>query len=233
MQSFTNLVSILDIFINHIIPTISINLFMMYLVYKGGYKPALLYRIITTLPLLTISIFPDYNPIIITLFNVFVPLFSYLVIRNNLNIKDNALPKRMINKSSPRTWIITFVVVILLVLFTLGAFPITPFVIITSSMSPNINPGDIVVVKKSNIREIKVDDVIQYKMKDYTIVHRVIKIDYNKKEILTKGDNNNKIDTPTDETNLMGKVIFKIPYVGYPTYMFRKLLGKYDIENGD
>jgi signal peptidase len=110
-------------------------------------------------------------------------------------------------------------------MFFLGVFPIKSSAILTESMKPIINPGDMVIIEKCDINQIKENDIIQYKVKDYTVVHRVIKINFDKTEIITKGDNNNNIDKPVSKDQIIGKIRFKIPYIGYPTYIFRKLIG--------
>ena len=64
-------------------------------------------------------------------------------------------------------------------------------------MRPTINEGDLVIIEKVKIENIKAGDIIQYKTKDYSVVHRVVKILKDNQEILliTKGDNNLKNDS--------------------------------------
>ena len=56
-------------------------------------------------------------------------------------------------------------------------------------------------------------------MEGYTVVHRVVEKKQKNGEFLliTKGDNNNTVDQePVTEQQLIGKVIYKIRYIGYP-----------------
>jgi len=56
-------------------------------------------------------------------------------------------------------------------------------------------------------------------MEGYTVVHRVVEKRQKNGEfsIITKGDNNNTVDQePVTEQQIIGKVIYKIRYIGYP-----------------
>ncbi|EGT3607074.1 signal peptidase I [Clostridium perfringens] len=91
--------------------------------------------------------------------------------------------------------------------------------ILTGSMSPTINPGNLVVVKEISPNEVKINDVITFKsdITNNVTTHRAIKIINNNGEIkfITKGDANNTQDPiPLSERLLIGKVIFQIPYLG-------------------
>ena len=88
------------------------------------------------------------------------------------------------------------------------------FTILTGSMEPAINPGDIVIIKKVSPEKIKEKDVITYKLDSAYITHRVIGIkDGN---FITKGDNNNVEDSiPVSEDQLVGVEIALIPKLGY------------------
>lgn len=91
--------------------------------------------------------------------------------------------------------------------------------ILTGSMSPTINPGNLVVVKEISPNEVKINDVITFKsdITNNVTTHRVIKIINNngESEFITKGDANNAQDPmPLNERLLVGKVIFQIPYLG-------------------
>ncbi len=96
--------------------------------------------------------------------------------------------------------------------------------------SDGISIGDVVIVKKVNPNEIKVGDVIVFRTQTTKIIHRVIKVEKRGNEIYftTKGDANptslnfEKNITPD---RLIGKAIFKIPYLGYPRIILLRVLG--------
>lgn len=85
----------------------------------------------------------------------------------------------------------------------------TIFQVITGSMSPTIKEQDIVIVKLTD--DVKVDDIITFRMGDDFVTHRVIGIEDGK--IITRGDANNSQDAPISEEEIVGKVVFIISNV--------------------
>ena len=88
------------------------------------------------------------------------------------------------------------------------------FTILTGSMYPKINPGDIVVVVNKNKVNLNKNDVITFRANNTIITHRIV--DIKDSTYITKGDNNDVVDpfTVTDE-DILGKVLFKIPKLGH------------------
>ena len=82
-------------------------------------------------------------------------------------------------------------------------FGYSVFEVQTGSMSPEINPGDWIIVKTS--KNIQLKDVVTYKQDGEFITHRVIGA-YNGTYV-TKGDANNSKDEPIDESQIVGKVV--------------------------
>ena len=74
----------------------------------------------------------------------------------------------------------------------------------TGSMEDKIHVGDyILLFKKSNY---KVGDVVTYRVKDYFITHRIVKIENGK--IITKGDANNTEDDGISPDRIVGKAVY-------------------------
>jgi len=101
----------------------------------------------------------------------------------------------------------------------ISLFGIKQYVVMTGSMEPNYNIGDLIVVKHVKQDEIKIDDVITFDVGNDrdTISHRVIdtKEQDGNIQYQTKGDNNNAPDTElVDYDQIQGKVIFKISKFG-------------------
>ncbi len=91
------------------------------------------------------------------------------------------------------------------------------FSIISGSMEPKININDIVIVKNVDKNQIKINDIITFKIEDETITHRVINIKQidNKLIYTTKGDSNEVTDIEKIEYNqIEGKYVGKIPKIG-------------------
>lgn len=103
-----------------------------------------------------------------------------------------------------------------------SVFSIFPMYVITDSMEPTINSGDLIFVKKVTPTDIAVDDVIAFfdpeSMKDTMIIHRVKEISTDEDGNLTfrtKGDANNVFDTfiITGE-NVVGRYVFRLRWLG-------------------
>ena len=96
-------------------------------------------------------------------------------------------------------------------------FGIKSFVIISGSMEPNLNIGDIVLIKSVDEQELKVNDIISFREGESIITHRIVEIIENEgKKYITKGDNNNAKDSNDVEyKEIEGIFIGKIPYLGY------------------
>ena len=92
-----------------------------------------------------------------------------------------------------------------------------PFIVLSGSMETEIFPGDIVVVKEIDAKDLKENDVIAFKSGDIVVTHRVIEIkeDEGLVKYITKGDNNNTRDMGyVLPDNVEGLYKFKISKLG-------------------
>jgi len=131
--------------------------------------------------------------------------------------------------------IVAIIVFILLLLFYVvlptmqGSMHI--LIVLSGSMNPKINPGDVVVSTYTNPEEIKINDVITFTSADNPkncVTHRVINITNENGTISfqTKGDANEDPDQRIVQTSeLIGKVVIVIPYLGYVPHFAKSPLG--------
>jgi signal peptidase len=97
----------------------------------------------------------------------------------------------------------------------------TPWVAVASgSMSPALDVGDLVIVQGVPANEIKVGDIIVFDSPplSYSTIHRVVQIQnqsQNKIFFVSKGDANADEDAPVSEDLVHGRVIYRIPILGY------------------
>lgn len=108
------------------------------------------------------------------------------------------------------------------------------YIIVTPSMVPTINVEDAIIVLRKEPEEFKMKDIITFTSSDprysgLTITHRIVGIEKMSDGQLyfrTKGDNNNVEDaTLVPATNVYGKVILKIPLIGYIQYVLMQAYG--------
>ena len=97
------------------------------------------------------------------------------------------------------------------------------FTIISPSMTGTLNVYDVVFIKKFETNEYKKGDIITfYSTNEYfkgtPITHRIVDVvetNDSGKMFVTKGDANSAIDSEkVYPTNVLGKVLFKVPQLG-------------------
>ncbi len=103
----------------------------------------------------------------------------------------------------------------------LGEVRINIYTILTQSMYPTIKAGDVIITYKEDNNKYSQGDVITFiseKNGGIAITHRVKEV-YEVNDSFsykTKGDNNNTADNEIIKSeNVLGKVVAKIPKVGY------------------
>ena len=115
--------------------------------------------------------------------------------------------------NAKKVWDITStVLVILAVLFAvllMGArlLGFRVYNIISGSMEPVYNRGDLVYVQPvKNISQLKVGDVISYVQNEELVVvtHRIVRIDPEQNRVHTKGETNDTEDPPVHFNNVIG-----------------------------
>ena len=123
-------------------------------------------------------------------------------------------------------YILFFALILFILLHLLGFKSV---VVLTDSMEPMISPFSLVIVSPES--DIKIGDVILYEVelskKKYKVLHRVIDIKEKKGQIvyITKGDNRRYVDAwYVSRENIIGKLLFSLPYLGYVSYYGAHLL---------
>lgn len=216
-----------------VFPSVTKNILLIYLTQKVGYANAIVYRLLTDLSTYLLPIFPDFGEYINVLLKTILPVAIMARLNNMFNYYE--LRKIKSSKYNRRKLIIyTFITIALFVIVTLtsGLFTYQALTIGSGSMSPKIEKGDIVIlkkVKKSELKTINKGDVLVYNHDDKIIVHRVVEIlnANGQTSFITKGDNNDTKDSwVIKEDEVIGTVKLKIKYLGMPTVALNELLNK-------
>jgi len=121
-------------------------------------------------------------------------------------------------KSSKPGWTTISILCVFMVWTTTGLLGFYPTVILSGSMRPTMDIGDIAIVIQTPIEKIKLGDVIQYWQEREMVIHRV----YDTYEmgstrfIITKGDANTAPDVdPIFPAQIRGRLIFIVPKLGW------------------
>ena len=98
-------------------------------------------------------------------------------------------------------------------LFVPRLFAVTPYIVMSGSMEPEIHTGGIAYVDTQNDR-LRSGDIITFRVSDKLVTHRIVRID--ETGIYTQGDANAREDpAPIEKAQVIGKVCLALPYLGY------------------
>jgi len=135
-----------------------------------------------------------------------------------------------IEKVKKTSYWIFFGFLLIILIFVL--FPLLPIknnyslrMVTSGSMSPTIKTGAIVMTKP--VADYKISDIITFQNglgEKNVVTHRIIS--HQGDEFITQGDANNVADMKlVKEEQIIGKVLFNIPYVGYWVVLVRRPIG--------
>ena len=212
-----------------ILPIVSKNILCTYVSYKVGYKPVILYLLVTELYGYVLPIIPNPNQYIYAIIWLIVPFILLYQINKYLSKEKHDIKlERDYNKRKIGGLIIPTIIVIFFVYIVSGYFHYPAIVVASGSMETSISKGDIVIIEKidENYDLLELNQVIAYRYNKIIVVHRLVKmISVNGETIYyTKGDANNDIDNyKITKDMIIGVVNKKIPYIGYPTVWLNEL----------
>lgn len=195
-----------------------------YLAALGGPMPAIIYQVIPVIAERISPILPNSPWVMTALFGTIAPVLGMILVYEIYQYESRQARRTTAQEGGMLGWFTTAVASVLLIWFALGVFSIFPRVVITGSMVPVINIGDVVIIKEISPEEVELGDIILFPMGNTQVVHRVIEIKEqgNQKVFITKGDANCVPDAdPVLPANVMGEVIFIIPKAGWVTLLLK------------
>lgn len=120
------------------------------------------------------------------------------------------------------TVLVIAMIIVAVLMVGVRLFGLQVYTVLSGSMEPEYPVGSLVYVREVDTSTLELRDVITFKLsEETTATHRIIDIipdenDPQNVRYQTKGDNNDIIDgTLVEPENVIGKVIFKLPYMGY------------------
>ncbi len=223
-EHFTDLKEIFIYTSTTLIPALLESALMTYLVYIGGPRFSIVYRLFIIIPPFVVPIIPSFDWFVTAVVGVVLPLAVYIYLNYVHVNKSERLSKRDIKKYNPVVYIPVFILIAMMAGFVMGLFKYQPIAVMSGSMSPTFNRGDAVVINKLTKKEkneLKKGDIIQFISGTKYVVHRIVDVDndvYGNKVFITKGDHNNANDVGSVTLeNIIGKVSFVVPWIGYPS----------------
>ena len=175
-----------------------------------------------------LPIVPDMGNYIYSSVNVLFPYIVYYVINKMVTkynkVKIDFKKTNVAKVSVPLVLFFTAIVILVS-----GIFKYKMIAIGSNSMKPVYSRGDAIIYEKVSSEVIELGDILVYKKEGKIITHRVIKkwLSNNKYYFNTKGDNN-EVDDNLDisSSDVLGRVVFKTKYIGYPTVLISEFFGK-------
>ena len=203
-----------------VIPIIAKNILYTYLTLQTYYNVPIIISLFNEVPIYLLTLIPYNNWFIqgsfaIIKVAIIYYLFKYFIFHSKpiTHFKNSAI-------------IINTLIIItssLLIFFMLGFFKYQPITILSNSMSPTFERGDVVIYEKG--KNISPQDIIVFQYNNQLIIHRVVSV--NDSFYITKGDANNTIDyMKIQKEDIKGVYKFHIKYLGYPSIWLREFFSK-------
>jgi len=199
-----------------LMPALAVSVLATYLCARGGFLPALIYHF-------GILAFEWFSPIlphmewtVAAFVGTSAPLVALMAARSGGADEAAAqAPPEKFDVSAP--WVIATMLVVALLWFNTGLLGVKPEVVNGVSMEPTMHTGDLVIVKDVDLADLRVGDIIQFRVGQTRVFHRLIETKQTPTGyvFVTQGDNNNTPDDPIVEDQVEGKIVFTVPDLGW------------------
>ncbi|GKU27200.1 S26 family signal peptidase [Clostridium folliculivorans] len=100
--------------------------------------------------------------------------------------------------------------------------------VLSGSMSPTFNAGDVIIGKSTDIKDLRSGDIITFKYNDSLTTHRILSISNEDKNLVfqTKGDYNNVKDLELVKgQDIVSKYLFRVPLIGFVIVYMKRTIG--------
>ena len=205
-------------------PGLAENILTTYLAFWGGPVPAIIYRGgLLVFERLSPLLPSGENWVMAALIGTLVPLVTLILIQQIYKEESReAKPSRQETGYLP--WVGAGLASILIIWFCLGVFSYSPRVILSGSMMPVMNIGDVVILHTIPGSEAKLRDIVMFPVGSMKVTHRIIDVEKAEegRYFTTKGDANGEPESDLlAEQDVQGKVVMIIPKLGYLTLWLR------------
>ena len=98
----------------------------------------------------------------------------------------------------------------------------------SGSMVPVYEKGDAVIYEKVSADDLQIGDILAFQKSKIIVTHRIVEIRDNS---IKKVDANNGVDSyEVEASDVLGKVVYKVRYIGYPTVWINEFFKRGAIE---
>lgn len=223
--AFINLEETFKITSQIILPVIGKNYVLTYLIKHSGMRSVLLYRLVMDLYIYIVPIVPDIGDYLNASAKIALPMLLLVTTYRQIDDTENGVEydfKKTKFKLSDAP-IIAFILIMSCLVS--GKFNYYLIGIGSESMAPRLKKGDAVLIDKKKTK-YKKDDIVAFDDRGKLVIHRIIEV--NKKDgkisYKTKGDANITADVKQiTNKDIIGKVKFRVKYIGYPSIFLKEL----------
>lgn len=212
------------------LPLMAENLLACLLALMGGPVAAIAYRGALEAFEWFSPILPDLDWMVAAFVGTLAPVLSFLVLESLHGEPGPKETKAGTKKRSSTTgWVVTAIVAVVLMWVSFGLLGFHPVVIVSGSMTPVMDVGDIAILREATIEDIHVGDVIEYGNGGGSTIHRVVEVlgDGGSVTLITKGDANDSPDVrPVQPNEIRGRVIFSVPKLGWVSLKVKSFLNQ-------
>lgn len=214
------------------IPLLAENLLASYLALLGGPLPAIAYRGLLTAYQWLSPILPDLSWALKAFLGTVAPAVGYLAASSVLRKRISAatvIERPELQRRAAIGWVTASIIGVGVSWFALGLFPVYPVTVVSDSMAPSLDQGDLAILRRVTGDGVEVGDVIQYAGTDKYVLHRVVEATGSgaNRVFTTKGDGNNVEDPePATGRAVRGQLVFYISKLGYLGIAVKQLIGR-------
>ena len=212
------------------LPIIAESIFASFLVFRSGAAAAILFRGSLFAFWCFCPILPNLEAPAKCFAGVVVPLVGITLMsyygEKNQQHKDIGSNEKA-PEDFPFKGVIASICIFAVTWFASGLLPFYPLVVASGSMTPSLEVGDVVIVAKAPASDIKPGDILVFKENTMTITHRVTAVSSsgNTVQFTTRGDANNAADKePVGVNRVEGKILFRIPKIGWLSLTLKKII---------
>lgn len=205
--------------------SVACNLLYDYISTRYGAKGIIAYRLITVLFIYIIPYVPDVYIFFRSFLRMVYPYLIYVTLEYTYSKTNYATAYRDRKKNIVITTVLLVTMTLIIALVSCR-FRYGLLVVGSGSMTGAIDKGDVVFYKSYKNETLKTGDIIIFTHNDIKMVHRIVQIENvnNEYRYFTKGDINQRVDDEYRvKKDIVGKTIFKIKYLGYPTLWVRDI----------
>lgn len=176
LQNSSNIYYLFKQICYNLIPDFIKNILFTFLVMHTDFWAPFLYEILYYLIIWLSPILPDSPWVLEAIIDSIFPIILLIYVRYFIQKKDKFNLHTISKPINPSGIIPLTIGLVTVIWFALGIFPIKPVGIATGSMEPQIHIGDLAIIKKCTANDVKLNDIIEYQLDGYTVIHRVIEI---------------------------------------------------------